>query len=309
MGRRSRPRHRGEVAQCARASGAFSRRFSAGSVTWAGCSVNSHGSTRAIECHGPAIKSDGPMKFAGWGAFSARFALGTSVALRAGDEATPSPVRGVPRARRSAVRMQRALRAEGGDFRRPPRLLRQRHARACDRGARAGLVRRGARRRRHARAAHLQRGARGGGGAVLGGARPHLHRAEPGHQRLRAVERPGGPHHRRRDVGRGGARGAAARITQPADLGRQEARDPAARQHAGRGVARVAEGAGLSDEPRGRRRRRHPAAGERADARRRFARARSTVPGCRSRGPRASSSRAAAWCWWTSAASGRTGSS
>ena len=98
-------------------------------------------------------------------------------------------------------------------------------------------------------------------------------------------------------------------ITKPADLAGKKLATPAARQHAGRRAARVAEGrrasprtskaAATSRSCRRRTRRRS----------RRSARARSRAPGCPSPGPRASCSRAAAWCWWTSAASGRTGSS
>ena len=86
-------------------------------------------------------------------------------------------------------------------------------------------------------------------GALLRRARRHLHRPEPGDQRLRQVQGRGRPGHLRRRLRRRGAGGQARH-----QLGRgpqgQEDRHPAAGQHPGRGAALLAQGEGPDAPPR-----------------------------------------------------------
>ena len=146
----------------------------------------------------------------------------------------------------------------------PPRLLRQRDARA---GARrlAGGPLRGRPRRRQGHDPGLQRRPRSDRGAHRRRDRRDLHRPEPVDQHLHPVGRRVGAHHRRRrDRWRGTRR--RRRHRQPRRSRGQDARDAAARQHAGCRAARLARRRGLQDRHLGRRRRQHHADRQRADA-------------------------------------------
>ena len=144
--------------------------------------------------------------------------------------------------------------------------------------------------------------------------RHHVHRPQPGHQRVREDQRRGGPRHLRLDLGRRVPR-RQARDHQRGRPQGQEDRHPVARQHPGRRAPRLAQGAGPVDRHRRRRRRLGRAAGERPDARdvpgrddRRCVGARAVGDAARSRtaaprssstsatcGPTASTSRPTCW--------------
>ena len=167
-------------------------------------------------------------------------------------------------------------------------------------GVEEGIFDETARHQRHARDVDLQRRARGGRGPVRRRARRHLHRPEPGHQRLRPVQRRGRPHHRRRHVGRRLPRRQARASTTSTGLDGQDVATPSS---ATPRTSRCAPGCreGFDHRPRRRRRRQHRPPGQRRDARRLPGRRRSTAPGCPSPGPPGWSTRAAATCSSTSA--------
>ena len=123
-------------------------------------------------------------------------------------------------------------------------------------------------------------------GALLRRHRRHLHRPQPGDQRVREVEGRGDPDHRRRDVRRRLRSSSSRSINKPGRPQGQEAGDAAARQHAGRGAAGVAEGPGPQDRHRGRRRRLASRRRTTATTLEAFSPATSTAPGCPSRGRR-----------------------
>ena len=108
---------------------------------------------------------------------------------------------------------------------------------------------------RHDRGEAVQRGHRGRRGAVRRRDRHHLHRPQPGDQRLRQVQGRGRPRHLRLHLGRRLPRRAARDQRPPADLKGKKIATPSARQHPGRRAARLAEEPGPRHRHRGRRRR------------------------------------------------------
>ena len=191
-----------------------------------------------------------------------------------------------PVARCRRLRWGRRLvrrRWRGGQRHAQPRLLPQRHACAGARRCGGGPVRRGARRRRRAEHVHLQRRHGGHRGAVRRGDRHHLHRPEPGDQRVRPERRHRHPHHLRQHVRRRLPRREAGDHLGRAARGAHH-RHALARQHPGRRAARVARGERPRDHARRRRRRLDPAAVERRPRWTPSSAARSTAPGCPSRG-------------------------
>ena len=136
----------------------------------------------------------------------------------------------------------------------------------------------------------LQRRPRRRRGAVRRLPRRRLRRPQPGHQRVHASRRRGGPHRRRRHVRRRRSSSSSRRHHRRRPTSR--ARRSRRRSSATRRTSRCAPGSsdkGLTTPVTGGRRRHDRAAGERADARRCSSRARSTAPGCPSRGRRGSS--------------------
>ena len=141
----------------------------------------------------------------------------------------------------------------------------------------------------------LQRRPRGHRGAVRRGARRHLHRPEPGDQRLRPVRRRGDPHRLRHHLGRcvpgrprGHRRARRPRGTALATPQLGNTQDVALRAWLKEQGFETDTAGGGDVEVR--------PAGERRHAHRLPATATSTAPGCPSRGPPASSTRAAARC-------------
>ena len=176
-------------------------------------------------------------------------------------------------------------------------------------GVEEGIFAKDARRQRHARDVDLQRRPGGDRGAVRRRDRRHLHRPEPGDQRLRQVRTA-----RRSGSSPAPPRAAPSSSSSPtspraADLKGKTIATPAARQHPGRRPALLAEGPGPQD--------RHRSGGgdvsimpqDNADTLDAFKPGRSTAPGCPSRGRPAWSRRAAARCSSTSSTCGRTASS
>ena len=133
-------------------------------------------------------------------------------------------------------------------------------------------------------------------GALLRRHRRHLHRPEPGHQRLGQVQGRGHQDRRRRRVRRRVPGRQARASTRAADLKGKKIATPAARQHPGRRAALLAEGARASTTDT-------RAAATSRSCRRRTPRpcrpsrpATSTAPGCPSPAPAGWSARARARC-------------